>query len=284
MSLPFAIERSDQKVLTVRMDDIRAGWHQWILLRSDAHHDHIDCEVELEKKHLDQALERNALILDLGDLFDVMSTRKDERGDKSHLPEPIRMSAKPYMNAVLDYVGEFYEPYAANWGMLSPGNHETKHKDFDLTQLLGERLRAKGSPLEVMPYEGWVRFMFRWNGTKQKSYRLWYTHGYGGGGAATKGVGQNHRQLAFLGNVDFLVNGHVHNQYWVTDAKESLDVNGKVVENRVECLRTPGYKNEKRTGNGFSPEKGHHLKVRGAWWLYFFCEEDQIQYEVRQAK
>ena len=53
----------------ITFDGIKAGWEQWVLLRSDVHHDNPKCDQKLEKKHLEQAKEYNAIIIDNGDLF-----------------------------------------------------------------------------------------------------------------------------------------------------------------------------------------------------------------------
>jgi hypothetical protein len=286
--LPFAVERTADTVVTLRFDDLRSGDERWILCRTDAHHENIGCDQKLEKKHLEEARDRDAAILDGGDLLDLMDAGggDDKRANKLQLQPELRKSDKPYVSALIDYVSGFYEPYALNWALLAPGNHETafiKRREIDMTAHLGERLKAKGSPVEVGGYQGWVRFMFKWR-KNQASKRLWYHHGWGGASPATKGVGHTQRQMAYLGNADFILNGHTHNSYWVTDVQHSLDKNGKPVFNNVECLRCPGYKREFDNGNGWAVEKGHGPRVLGAWWLRFYLEDDQIQYEIRQAK
>jgi len=52
--------------------DVRSGWQQYFLLRSDVHHDSVACAVDLERDHLEEARRLNAYILDFGDLFDAM--------------------------------------------------------------------------------------------------------------------------------------------------------------------------------------------------------------------
>ena len=57
----------------------------WVLLTSDRHHDNPHCNQELEKKHLDEAKERNAVIIDYGDLFCAMQGKFDRRASKDHI-------------------------------------------------------------------------------------------------------------------------------------------------------------------------------------------------------
>ena len=55
----WTIERTDNAVVTVRFGEgIAAGWEQWVLVRSDAHHDNARCNRKLEIAHLDKALEK----------------------------------------------------------------------------------------------------------------------------------------------------------------------------------------------------------------------------------
>jgi hypothetical protein len=287
LSLPFAVERTHPTVTTVRMDDISAGWQQWFLLRSDAHHDNQYCDHELEKKHLDEAKDRNAGILDWGDLFCVMGGKWDKRADPRQLPEAIRNADKPYQDAVVAYNAAFYEPYALNWVMLAIGNHESefaKRHETNLVERLAERLKVHGSPVQVGGYQGWVRFMFQWNQTKQKSVRLRYTHGYGGGGPVTKDVIQSHRQMAFLGNADILVSGHTHDKWHVRDRQEILDVNGRPVLVDVDCIKCGSYKDEYSAGTGWACTKGFGPKPLGGWWLRFWLEGDTILREVVEAR
>lgn len=283
----LTIAQPDPRVVTIKVDAIASGWEQWILLRSDAHHDNSDCDVKLEKKHLDQAKERGAGILDFGDAQDLMCGREDKRRAKHHLPPAIRESPLPYADAVLEYNASFYEPYAANWWFLGLGNHETSFEtrnEISMTENLARRLRAQGSPVKVGEYEGFIRFSFVWNGTKRKSFTLWYHHGHGGGGITTKGVGQMHHQLASLMDVDFLVSGHVHYAYHFTATRKGLDHLSRPVDRNVECIRCGGYKREHQSGRGWSSERGHPPKPLVNWWLRFYLENDKIEYEIAQAK
>jgi UDP-2,3-diacylglucosamine pyrophosphatase LpxH len=50
------------------------------LLISDVHWDAIDCDRRLLKKHLDEAVATDSMVLINGDLFDLMQGRNDRRG------------------------------------------------------------------------------------------------------------------------------------------------------------------------------------------------------------
>ena len=87
-------------------------WEQWILLSSDRHHDNPKTDQALEKKHLDLALKRNALIMDFGDLFCAMQGKYDPRGVKSDIrPEHCFNN---YFDRLVDTAVDFYKPNAKN--------------------------------------------------------------------------------------------------------------------------------------------------------------------------
>ena len=110
----------------VHVIDVAGGaprlWEQWFLVRSDAHHDNAKCRRDLEKKHLDEALKRKAIILDLGDCLDLMQGKADRRQSKGQLRSGQLAAA--YFDRVIEEAAEFYAPYAQNWAFLGQGNHE----------------------------------------------------------------------------------------------------------------------------------------------------------------
>jgi hypothetical protein len=284
--LPFQIEQECPEVLTLRLE-MSAGDEQWFLLRADAHHDNKHCRHDLERQHLEQAKQRNAGILDFGDLCCAMQGRFDRRLDYDQLPDELRVSAKTYLDALVAYNADFYVPYASQFVMLSPGNHEDSildHHQTNLTERIAERLRIAGSPVKVGRYQGWIRFLFNVCGTQRQSYNLRYTHGYGGGGPVTKDTIQANRQMVFLDGVHFLVSGHTHDSWNMTYVREGLTNNGRPYRRDVECLKLGTYKDEYSAGQGWAVKKGMPPKPLGSWWLRFFCKQGQIQYEVVRAK
>lgn len=283
----FRVEQDHPTVVTLRMDGISSGWEQWFLLRSDAHHDNAHADHALEREHLEEAKARGAGIFDFGDLHCCMQGKWDKRADQRQVIPALRECGKPYLDALVDYNAAFYLPYAENWLLMSPGNHETsvaKRHETNLTERLAERMRAAGSPVRTGTYQGWVRFRFEWNQHKQQTIRLRYTHGYKGGGAVTKDVIQVSRQLTFLGNADILVSGHTHDAWHMTRRMESLDKYGIPEMRDVECLKCPGYKDEYSPGEGWAVEGGGDPKPKGAWFLRFFLRGDEIRFECVRAK
>ena len=67
-SLPFKVsELGDVHEIKIEAKP-RKDWEQWILLTSDRHWDNPKSDRRLQTKHLQLAKERNALIIDNGDL------------------------------------------------------------------------------------------------------------------------------------------------------------------------------------------------------------------------
>lgn len=275
-------------VLTVRFDHIKSGWEQWILLSADRHHDNIYCNRKLEKAHLEQTKEREALIFDFGDLFCAMQGKWDPRASKDVLREEDKVDN--YLDSIVAHAEEDYAPYAKNWMLMGRGNHDAnilKRHGTDIIDALTHDLRKDhGSQVVAGGYGGWVRFMFTIYGTTQQSIRLKYHHGAGGGGPVTKGVIQTNRQSVYLQNADIVVNGHTHDAWIVPISRESLNDAGVVERGLMHFVRTPGYLDEyfKSEGvKGFVQEKWHPPKPIGAVWLRFWLEGKKILFETTLA-
>lgn len=288
--LPFTTERTGPTVLTVRLDAGAPDWEQWFLLRSDAHHDNSHARHDLERRHLEMAVERGAGILDFGDLFCAMQGKWDKRSDRRQLRPELAFG--DYLDELVTYNARFYEPFASHFVMLAPGNHESgvrKRHETDLTERLAERLRSAGSPVERMPYAGWVRFMVT-RQTQRESIRLRYTHGYGGGGPVTRDVIQTARQAVYL-DADIVVSGHTHDQFIVPIMRERLNSAGTPEVDEMTFVKCGGYKDEYSGGDGWAVEKGLPPKPPGAAWLRFYREArrkpetgTRIRWEVTLAR
>lgn len=271
--IDYTVDTVGPNVLIVRVPGVTASWEQWLLLRSDAHHDSPRCDRTLERKHLDKALVRGALILDFGDCLDAMQGRFDPRRNYDDVrPEDAGID---YYDRIVDHAAEDYRPYRDNWLLWGQGNHETSvlaHTNHDLTTALRRAVGAgyKGG------YGGWVKFMFEINGTKRTSLNLKYHHGAGGGGPVTRGVIQTNRQAVYLPDADIVVNGHTHDSWIVSVARERLNIQGRVIRDIVRFIRLPGYKDDYGDGSGgFHIERWGPPKPLGCCWIRLFCEDAQ---------
>lgn len=267
--------------------DAKSGWEQWFLLRSDVHHDNPHCDQKLERKHLDQAKERNAGIIDAGDLFCAMQGKFDKRADKSAL-RPEHQSGD-YLDRLVKTAADFYEPYAHNFLLIGRGNHETaihKRAETDLTERLVERLNDRTkSKIQAGGYGGWVKFCFTSNKTKRDSRNLYYYHGTGGGGPVTRGVIQTNRLAVFTPDADFTLTGHTHDEWYVPIQRHRISERGDLYQDEQLHIRTPGYKDAWTDSYaGWEVEKMLGPKPIGAAWLRFWFSNDQIHSEVLRAK
>jgi len=277
---------SDGAVLTVRFTGVRPDWEQWILVSSDRHHDNIYCRRDLELSHLQQAREREALIIDCGDLFCAMQGKYDPRSNMDDIrPEDVGID---YLDRIVKNAAEDYGPFAANWLMIGKGNHETnilKRHHTDLVSNLVHRLNSDyGGQAVVGGYGGWVRFMFKIHKTVGKSVRIKYHHGAGGGGPVTRGTIQSNRQAVYLPDADVCVNGHTHDSWILPIARERLTDKGKISRDLIWFIRTPGYKDEYADGSkGFHIEKWGAPKPIGACWLRMYYENKTVRIDATQA-
>lgn len=248
------------EVTTVRISYESVNEDLKLLLRSDAHHDSVNCKRDLEKKHLDEAMREEAWILDAGDLYDGMQGRNDpRRGYQDIRPE---FCVANYFDAIEDDAYEFYKPYASRWLMLGKGNHELsvlKNTQIDLTSRLAGRLKINCGGVS-----GWVKFKFE---TPAKGGRttvnLRYHHGGGGVSPVTKGVIDTARQAVYLPDADIVWNGHNHQAYIMPQSRERITDTGRVYRDIAYYLRTPGYKDQ----GEWEREKMFAPTPHGAIWV-----------------
>ena len=267
----------------------RSGWEQWFLLSSDRHHDNAHTNWAMEKRHLDEAVQKNAGILDFGDLFCAMQGKWDKRADTTQCRPEHREGR--YLDSLVETAAGFYEPYQENWLFMSPGNHETaitKRHETDLTQRLAEQLgrSGKGYPI-VGAYCGYIRFKaVREDGVSSGSLVLYYHHGYGRGGPVTRGVIQTNRMSVYLPDAAIVVSGHTHDSWVVPVTRSRITPGGRTHLDRQTHVKIPGYKDEFTGGNGWHNHRGGPPKPNGAYWLKIFYNgsEESLDYELLEAR
>jgi hypothetical protein len=274
------LKTTQDNVVTIKFDDISAGWEQWIMLSSDQHTDSPFCNKQLQTTHLDEALRKEALIFFGGDLFDAMQGKRDPRASYREL-EPL-LKQDNYFDALVNSHADYYAKYAKNIMMVGKGNHEMsvlRHHSTDLLQRLAFKLnQEQNSDISVGGYGGWVRFQFTWNKTKRQMLQMKYYHGSGGDAPVTKGVLQTARQAVYLPDATIVWNGHNHNEYIVPLARERISLTGKIYQDLQWHVRTPGYKNGYGNGSeGFEVESGMPPKPMGCVWLKLYLENDRIK-------
>lgn len=244
---------------------------QWVLIRSDAHHDHAACDQAFERKHLDMAKERGAAIVDTGDLHCAMQGRFDKRASRSALRREYQQG--DYFDNLVEHAVNFYTPYAENWLSYSPGNHEEstrRYHETDLCSRTVKGLRDVGSKVQRMPYSGWIFFRAHWgNSRKRQTLRMHYHHGYGGGGKVNNGIQECRRKAAYIPDAHIITSGHIHRSWYFPVDRVRVSFNGKERRDRQIHITTPGYKDEYLggKGEGYHVREGRDPRAIGAWWL-----------------
>ena len=253
---------------------IKLDWEpKKFLLLSDVHWDNPHCRRDILKKHLDQALEEDALIFLNGDTFCLMQGKADPRKSKQDIrPEH---NVYNYFDAVVEDAVNWFKPYAKNIAMIGYGNHETsiiKHQEIDVIQRFCYGLNIEaGANIVPGGYGGWIVISFASkNSNRNAWFRIKYHHGYGGGGPVTKGTIQHNRFATMVEGADLIWFGHVHEDYEVTYSTEFLHCAGgyNVKHRNITMLRTSTYKDEFDDGSkGFHIERGRGPKFIGGRWL-----------------
>jgi hypothetical protein len=278
---PWAIQANARNSITIAWDaPSRANFEAWVLIRSDAHHDSTHCDRKLEARHLELALERDAAILDGGDLFDVMGGKFDPRSSKEDLRPELQVGR--YFDRVVEVAARDYRKYARNWALMGLGNHETsvyRRHEVCLTSRLAEKLNAEtGSDIHVGEYINAVRLQVRY-GRQWQSKHVWIEHGSGGSSPITGGLIAQQRVQAAVDGFDILAAGHLHSMTHTIKPKHYMNNKGRIEKRTVHSVRTPGYK--RITGTlGYESEKGLHPTPCGAWWLRLYFDGKQLQTDV----
>lgn len=269
-------------------DNFRS-WEQWILLRSDAHTDNTKCDRALEEKHLREAVERGAIICDLGDCLDLMCGVSDRRQSKAMLRSSHAAAA--YFDAVINETAERYAPYAQNWAFLGVGNHESawlKHHETCPTTNLVRAIKSINprSQIGAGGYGGWFKLRVGVNNCKL-TWTMRYHHGSGGGAPMSMGVLDSRRMMSWLEGVDCIAVGHNHHSNIVGVAREYLETRNGVYEIRnrhCDFIRCGTYKQDWGDGSGgWIVEKGPGPTSLRAKWVRLFIrwETENDQYGGR---
>lgn len=285
----WSVEETSPTVQTIRVAlDRNREWEQWALLTADRHLDNPHSNKAMQRRHLDQAKERGAFVIDLGDLFCAMQGRNDRRSSKSDLANEHKV--QDYYGELVRDAVKFFEPYAEALAVFGTGNHETailKHNEYDMSRALVDRLQDKGSPIVSGGYRGWIRLMFEaTGGGRRKSFNIAYSHGSGGSAPVTRGVIKTNRRSVVFPDADIFLSGHIHESWSMEVPRIRLTDMGREVSDVMVHLSIPTYKDEiAEQGSGWAVEGEHSPKPLGAWWLRFFWDrgEERIRFEYMRA-
>lgn len=266
----FEVAAKSRNVHTVTMQADSCDWEQWFLLTGDRHVDNSESDHALQIRHLKQAQERGAGIIDVGDVMDLMQGRNDPRRMKGVGRDSAQVAA--YLDQAIADSADFLAPYAESFVVIGRGNHEQsilKNCETDPTERLTERMSMQsGHRVHAGGYGGWVRFIAKWSTKGSLALNLKYFHGSGGGGLMSHGTLATRRMASFIPDADVMVCGHTHDSWLVTLSRERLGHTGKVFLDEQHHVRVPSYKDEYQDGfAGWHVERGAPPKPIGAWWM-----------------
>jgi hypothetical protein len=284
--------QSREYALKIRHEGITAGWEQWYFLMSDAHWDAPECYLKLLHEHLGEAVDRNALVIDAGDFYEVISGAGDPRSSKGTIRE--EHVGVNYLDRLVDDGVDEFSPYLNNYVYMGTGNHEqavTIRKETDITQRFVDKangLRGALPPIHRAGYTGWIRFMFEAYGART-SHAMKIEHGTGGNSPVTKGI-QTARRSSRTEGVTFFVSGHIHEKWCMPLVTETLNPTTSRVELReVNHIQCGSYKMDFRLDGTatWAQMKMGNPKPIGGYWLRFFLKDGhskRIQWEVLPAQ
>ena len=231
-----------------------------LFLVSDAHLDSVGCRRDIWRRHMQAAVDQGAVILDGGDLGDLMNGRYDPRRDIELVRPEYRYD--DYYDRVINDLTRLVLPYSDRIVFLAHGNHELavrKNASTDPTERVAAALNVNREvPVITGGYTGWIRVRVYTGDKLRAASAFYYAHGGSGGRApVTKGMIDTNRQAAFTTGADVVWNGHNHQAYVTVSPKEYAPARGGAPRTRlIWYVRTPGYEDTWHVNrNGFAAQR-----------------------------
>ena len=284
MPRPPAIVQTGRSVVRVQLDASGADWQQWVLLSGDRHHDSPAADHARERRQLELVAERNALVIDVGDMHDLCGGRGDPRRSRS-VVRPEHQMADDYIDSVVSAAAKFYAPYARHFVVVGRGNHEQsilRALETDVTVRTCAMMSAlSGAPVIAGGYSGWVRFAAEQHG-RCAALTLWYHHGSGGASTMTLGTGAIRAQASYLPDADIVLGGHIHHSWHAVIGRlrlRSRSRTGDEVETVPQHhIRVGCYADDYGDGHsGWALEKGHAPRAQHAGvWLRLSLDDCRV--------
>lgn len=272
--------QSHPSVLTLKTDR-RDSKGIEILIMSDVHFDNPHCDRDLLKKHLDQAKQKGAYVICIGDFFCAMEGRYDPRRSKGTIrPEYNRAN---YIDCIVNDAIKFLKPYKENLLFFSLGNHETSVLKNVETDLLERMIGGLGGNVKKLGYLGYFIINTHYDGARIQKYRIFFHHGKWGG-VITKGSLAAVR-YASISNADLIVSGHTHDHWSMPHAYYDVDGAGQLKVKELDVIKCGTYKEEFESGSGFGPERIVMPKMKRQWWLkLFWTTKDITDVQLTEAR
>lgn len=288
-------EKTSPGVTVIRVPYVpNKDWEQSFLLCSDRHWDNPHSDWQMQKDHLNQAVERGAYILENGDHFCAMQGKYDRRSDKSSVRPEHQYG--DYLDRLVQTAAEWWRPWQDRFIWCGEGNHEEAIKnrhETDLIERFVSLMNASGARVINGGFGGYIRFRFGQDcgsgDVKQKSttVTLHADHGYGGGGPVTHDAIQHQRRQVYLPDADIIWSGHTHDSWTKWVARKRLSGQDVVYQDEVLHLKTSTYKDDYGVGEGgWHARTGKPPKPLGAYWLRFTWNRrlQRVVFDVERAK
>ena len=244
-----------------------------VLFLGDLHLDHPKADRAGLKRVLDEAVERDAAIVLVGDVFDVMQGRNDRRSSKGALQ--ARYGRDDYLTAVLEDVTDFLLPYARHLWLILDGNHEAtilKYNEVSLTRLLVHNLNTIGDGHVLAPgYQTWAVLKTAHHAKGDDRNRrvvtpMWLTHGSGGNARVTKGAIGMQRRAVTYPDASFIISGHLHTDLYVPHVQHRLSQKGRVHNVKQKHFQVSAWKNDHGNAADYANMKGFDPTMPSGWW------------------
>lgn len=252
----------------------------WLFNSSDWHFDNPKCDRKRLFKDLNEAKEKDALIVITGDLLCLMQGKYDPRRSKSSIrPEHY---GDNYIDLVIEDTAEKLRPYAKNILLISEGNHETsvsKRLEADILTRLVERINVlEGTSIKKGAYTGYYTLCFK-RATSKRSLHIGYSHGHWGG-IISKGTQGVPRYASFMPDCDIMFTGHTHDKWIVTHPRlVREDKKHKVRIKEQYHVKTGTYKEEYGEGSGWAAERiGMPKAIGGCFTEVTFDNKKDLEY------
>jgi hypothetical protein len=239
---------------------VKADDQKEVLFTSDHHWDNPKADLGLLTEHLQEAKNRGALIVMVGDIFCLMQGRYDGRRIKGEIrPEHNHPN---YFDRVIDSAAEYYSDYAENIALVAYGNHETgiiRNIETDPLQRFVDRLNWNNKTnIKRGGYGGFITFRLQRTDTSRASCKAYYYHGSGGGGPVTGAAIQMQRRAVYISDADFVLSGHIHDSMYRNFEKIKLSAQGEIQTFTQHHIGLGCYKPEI-----IDKKNGMHM----GWWM-----------------
>lgn len=274
------IEQTHPSVLQVSFDRTKTTGQKFLFI-SDVHFDNPNCDRELFKKHMDQAVSENAQVVCFGDFFCAMGGKKDPRMSKGEIRPEYNKSN--YYDCIVNDAVEWLTPYKDNILAFTEGNHETAVRKNMETDLLDRLIGGLGGGIKKLGYIGYVIIRTHFKESKVRTKRIFFHHGHWGG-VVTKGTLSVMRYAAISNGADIIVSGHVHDAWSVPHAYYDVDHFGRLKIREVDVLKCGTYKEEFESGSGWATERIVVPKIKRQWWLDVEWNTTKVWHGIREAR